>query len=768
MTPPSLEDNMKPTVSLAIIAKDEDQALCRIIDKYNKYFDEIHIAYDGIYEQLETLLMSNFDHLMDDKVFVHQYSWRNDFAHKRNFLSSKITTDYYVRMDTDDELEGLDNLRNILDKMKDTNTDAVLCNYRYHTNATGQTELAHNRETIIRNDPKLYWKGRIHECIVCDDATNIRIYIDQDKMLEVIHTADRSHRYVSIERNLIILEDEYAKKGEATDPRYIAYLGRSYCEIDRPEESLQLLELHIKKSGWDEDRYISRLYLATAYTKMGMLDTAIENLLKAIKERPDYSMAYGQLCEVYYESNNYKNAIEYGLICLSKGQPKTNMGYDPSLITWKIPLYLALSYYQLNDVEKAIEYFAAAKKIAPNEQDIIDLGPTFIKTAIHYDYMKHLVKVLSITKKMGGDVASLVKSIPLELHGHEMIQDLQHHYLPSNKWDEKSVVIYCGNTPHMWSPEDVKTGIGGSEEAIIYLGRELIKLGHQVTVYSNIAEPYNDHGVDYLPYVQFNRNDKFANLIGWRQNMAIYGLEATNHVMWIHDMPRKELLSEERLEGVNSVIVLSEYHKTLLPDHVKDHCKIIVSTNGINPEDFKGIDVPRQPKRIIYASSYDRGLEIIVENWPKIRAAEPDAELHIYYGWNTYDEYVAMGLTTPEFKDKMIKLFEQPGIYEHGRIGHRELNEEYMKASLFAYPCTYSGEINCIALTKAIATGCNIVTNDYAVLSERSPNAVTNEQFIDETIKALKLTANGKRDEYIEEMSWANVAVQWKEEVLNG
>lgn len=762
----------KLTVSLAIIAKDEDAQLIRIIETYHGYFDAIHIAYDGIAEQLDMRLATKFDNgetgCIMSKVKIHQYEWCNDFAHKRNWLNEKIDTDYYVRMDTDDELIGAENIAYMIGRMEETGTDIVLCNYRYYNDDSGNAELAHNRETIIKNDPKLYWKGRIHETVVCDDANNVAFYNDEEGKVEIVHMADEGHQFRSVSRNIIILKDEYQKNGDDTDPRIIAYLGRSYSDLEEYEEAIPLLHTHIEKSGWDEDRYISHLYLAKCYMKIGKDTESVNEAMKAIQERPDYPAAYGHLCQYYFDKENYNWAIQYGEMCLTKEQPQTNMGYDPSLLTWKVPFFLSLCYLHENKHEKAVLMFADAKKVAPNSPDVQRATPIFLKAAAHYDYLRHFIKVMKFTKQAGGDMLSLVRSIPPELSGHEMVENLKHKYLPSKTWSDNSVVIYCGNTANTWSPEDTQTGVGGSEEACIHLSRELAKLGYEVTVYANIPQTsYDDNGVSYLPFVEFNRFDSFNTLVGWRQNMTQHSIKAKKHVYWIHDLPNKKQLLEKNIKELDTVVVLSEYHKTLLPDYVEKECNVVVSTNGINPDDFKDIEVVKKPKRIIYASSYDRGLETILKSWDYIKQCEPEAELHIYYGWQTYDKYVTMRLASQEWKEKMLELMDQDGVYEHGRVGHKELVKEYAKASVFAYPCIYSGEINCIALTKAIATNCNIITNDFAVLAERSPNAVSDELFINKVVEELsKETKNELNDEYITSMSWANVALDWQKRVL--
>jgi glycosyltransferase involved in cell wall biosynthesis len=199
--------------------------------------------------------------------------------------------------------------------------------------------------------------------------------------------------------------------------------------------------------------------------------------------------------------------------------------------------------------------------------------------------------------------------------------------------------------------------------------------------------------------------------------------------------------------------------------------KIYVSTNGINSDDFVDLVSNKKPHRIIYASSYNRGLETILKQWPDIRKEIPDAELHIYYGWEVFDQFVNQGLIQEDgWKSRMVELMRQDGVKEHGRIGHKELLKEYCKAAIFAYPCTYAGEINCIAFTKAVACGCYPVTNDYAVMEERNKFGLVakdEESFKEYLIDALKKSHNDPIDrDYIQENSWDTVAKDWCERLF--
>ena len=84
-----------------------------------------------------------------------------------------------------------------------------------------------------------------------------------------------------------------------------------------------------------------------------------------------------------------------------------------------------------------------------------------------------------------------------------------------------------------------------------------------------------------------------------------------------------------------------------------------------------------------------------------------------------------------------------------------------------AYPTNFAGEINCIALTKALATNCHAVTNDNYVLGERNPDAVPNNKFIQAVIDAVKKEPkNGIDSSYIKANSWETVAMDWMVNLL--
>lgn len=186
----------------------------------------------------------------------------------------------------------------------------------------------------------------------------------------------------------------------------------------------------------------------------------------------------------------------------------------------------------------------------------------------------------------------------------------------------------------------------------------------------------------------------------------------------------------------------------------------------------------RNLKKIVYTSSYDRGLEHLLGMWPDIKKEVPDAQLHVYYGWQLFQEFHKDNPASMQWKEKMDELLKQDGVTDHGRLPQHELKEEMLQSGVWAYP-THFGEINCISAIKAQAYGCEPVVVNYAALQETVQfgrkvdgdiyDQETKESFKVQLIDALKNPmSEEKRQEMMQIVSdkyaWDRVADQWIED----
>ena len=751
-------------LALAIIAKDEYDNINRIIKDYEKYFDEIGIAIDD--KKMFDLLTEEY--ASNEKVNFFKYEWISDFSDKRNFLAEQINCDYYVRMDTDDELENPAALVAHAQIASRDNLGIVYTLYDYSKDEYGNVNAQHWRDTIIKKDPNLFWNKKIHENILPKTTQGHKI--DFCHTAKIIHLMDDNHTARSYERNVKYLIAEYEEDKEKTDPRTLAYLGRMLFALGQDVEATYFLEKHIEKSGWDEDRYASWCQLSEINRRKADYETAIACAFEAIQEVPAYPEAYFKLHDVYQEQQSWDKAIYWAKEGFKKPIPQTFTLIDPSAYTWRPALSLSFCFFKKGEYEAANRFFDIAKKAAPNLSFIKSEEKYYRMGLEHTRYIKNLGEMVNFLKEKDRyKIKDLLESIPAELADHEYVSSLKNKYLEPKTWADNDVAILCGDAPEEWSPNSVKGGIGGSEEAVIRMGQELTKLGHKVTVYNNCGMEEGDHdGVQYTNWYKINLRDNFNRFICWRNNIFGMGLKVKQKIVWLHDCPNIELTAETA-KTFDKIVVLSDYHRTMIPACVPDE-KVFVSTNGINPGDFDGLeDVVRDPKRVIYASSYNRGLEEILLMWPDIKKAEPEAKLEIFYGWDVYDEMVQKRVVDDNgWKDKMLELFKQDGVTEHGRVGHKQLCVEYAKSGVFAYQCKYEGEIQCMAYTKALAAGCYPVTNNFGVFKERNLLSVPNDKFKETLIAALENSTSTllDRDSFIHDHAWARVAEGWSERLF--
>ena len=122
----------------------------------------------------------------------------------------------------------------------------------------------------------------------------------------------------------------------------------------------------------------------------------------------------------------------------------------------------------------------------------------------------------------------------------------------------------------------------------------------------------------------------------------------------------------------------------------------------------------------MYSSSPDRGLDVVLDMWPKIRTLEPKATLGVYYGFETMkkmNEGNKRGSAIVNYLFDRVTSMADEGVYYHGRVGQAELAEAYKKSLIWFYPTRFS-ETSCITAIEAQAAGCCVVTSKLAALEE--------------------------------------------------
>jgi 2-polyprenyl-3-methyl-5-hydroxy-6-metoxy-1,4-benzoquinol methylase/glycosyltransferase involved in cell wall biosynthesis len=362
-------------------------------------------------------------------------------------------------------------------------------------------------------------------------------------------------------------------------------------------------------------------------------------------------------------------------------------------------------------------------------------------------------------------------------------------------------------------PEKIVTeGLGGSETALAKMAEQFARDGFDVRVYAGTGGGIRgDHisvdrevppngQVHYSPATEWNPGEDCDLFISSRVPEAFdRTITAPRRVLWLHDADYADRLTAERAGRATDILVLSEFQRDLLTErypHLAEHPGLAVSRNAVEPELFPDAVATDREPWVVFSSSPDRGLDVLLECWPAIRGraqeAGIDAQLHhtyapVYHQLRTQPGFAHLAT----FHAKLEELAEAAGegIVAHGSMTQPELAELFAKAAVWAYPSwnTPSGgafpEISCISAMEAQAGGAYPVCLDYGALRETvnigelipsitagdPPRLSTpwREQFVDAVVAALEggeaytKARVANRDHY-PGGGWAEVCREWQ------
>lgn len=737
------------------------------------------------------------------------FQWVDDFAAARTYALEQVPKGadcYFYWQDADDVLMNPEKIHELADEALSHKWAAIFLTYFYQVDLDESGNIReviveHKRERIIRNDGSFKWVNRLHEILVEEKQENM-VKIAR-KECSVLHLSDNARTDDRIERNIRILEKQ-AEQELHRDPRTLVYLAKAYVDRAKTMQingdkvgakinfdlALNLFHEYLngwgqpgtpgftEGSGWPEERATAWAYVGEIAIMQGAPDIAIQAYQSAIDEAPQYPTYYVDLAMAYSIKGDFKKAKHWLSVATGISMPETSMIITPrEMKTRALEIDVQVSIRE-GKFERAKEDIKNLMEILPGEAenlkgrlDIIDKMDKGNKAAQSIVY---LGKYLEETKELD-KLASLVKSIPSDLSQEQFASQMRHKFLPPRNWEKDEIAILCGPGFEEWSPKSLETGLGGSEEAVVYLSRELKKLGWKVTVYANPGKEAGDHdGVNYLPYYEININDNFNSLILWRAiSFVDFKPKAKFTMVWMHDIPNNPDFTEERVNAVDKICVQSEYHKGLLrlnkngtfvpmPEN-----KVFLSSNGIPPLPLP--TTKRDPQRIIYSSSADRGLVYLLKMWPEIKKAVPKASLHVYYGFQVFDVAHKDNPARMKWKEQILSMMKQPGITYHGRVGHQELAMEMSRSGVWAYPTDFD-EISCITAMKCQAMGAVPVCTDRAALKETVRNGVKvsvdtsteegQEEFKNALIEVLK-DKNLQKEIRDGMMAWARGNFGW-------
>lgn len=702
-------------LALAIITEGNHPNLKRAVESVYKHVDGIFI----------TTTKVNKPQWNDAKIHWSYTPWQEDFSKARNFNLSQIPPSFthLLWIDSDDVVINPEAIPQVVRQMEEKGLDAVFCDYNYDINEGGEVLIVHPRERIVRMGV-YHWKAKLHETLI----PNRKVRTVFIKDFFVNHHPTKENKDNGLLRNLRILQKDYEDQRKAMvkgvvdeiDPRTEYYLARCLYDTHTDtgfKRAFQLFQDYLEHSGWDEERAFAWNYLGNIEYQFKKYDEAVVAYLSAIKERPEFPTWHINLARAYVALKDFGRAEHHIKVGISLKQPNTAMILTP-LEDKKSSLFVLFQvFFYKKDFPQTLKAAQMLYDIEPSEENARRIE-SVEKLQKWTHWMKNVAQMSSEMFEKGqiDKVESLLKGLPDEVANTVMTDTLRAQYTRPNNWPEKSICYYAAIDVHEWSPKSLKTGLGGSEQAIINLSKQWTKMGYKVVVYTNVGADEGVYdGVTYLNFFRFNPKDKFDIVVSWRNPHFVHKhvLDARLVLLDLHDVPETGEFDKELLSRVDYIMVKSDFHRSLLPAIPDGKFKII--GNGINWNFLQKVNVRKNAHRVFYGSSPDRGLEGLLDIWPEVKKAIPGAELHVCYGFELYFKLRGHVKRYRDWYEMMMEKLKQPGVVHHGKVGEKELYDIAASCAVWAYPTTFQ-EIDCITARYCQALGTVPLVFDYAAL----------------------------------------------------
>ncbi len=353
----------------------------------------------------------------------------------------------------------------------------------------------------------------------------------------------------------------------------------------------------------------------------------------------------------------------------------------------------------------------------------------------------------------------------------------------------KKSLIFLANYGVEFNPETIlERGLGGSVTAIIYMAGELAKLGNDVVVFCKCNTPGNYDGVVYKDIGDFGSYipGKSFDVMVVSRALDVFkkNLPSRLKILWTqdaYDQPFTQNLSDKNIQnGIDKIFTVGKWQTETIMKHFGISSeKFYTSRNGINREFYENNEYKRKVDRLVYTSTPFRGLDVLLDVFPDIRARVPDAELFIYSSMTVY------GVSEEDDKKMYEHLYtkcNQPGVYLKGGIPQNILADELKRSYLMAYP-NHFAETSCIAAIEAQAAGLPAVTSELGELSKtvlhnetgicipgNSRSKDYQDRFVKEVVRLINnkevwnVMSSNAHHRALEKYSWDVIAREWDEE----
>jgi glycosyltransferase involved in cell wall biosynthesis len=326
------------TVGLALIVKNEEKSLPRLLGSLDFAFDQVVLVDTGSKDKTIEVFKDWAALHPAVRTRVEKFKWCNDFAKARNFADSLLDTDWCVWADADDVIVNAANIRKIVESA-DPTLGGFICGYDYAQHPeTGANVCFLKRERIVRKELKSNWIGRVHEAQQLHAPLQWvppEVVVWKHQKIVATETFENTTQAVSQSnnRNLKILRQW--NKDEPENPRVLSYLGMEYSIQNQHRRAISYYRQYIKlPTGWSAERAQVHRRLCASLMALERYEDAYKIAFGGMMADATWPDNYLTLAELAMHKGDYAQAIKWADDVLRMGVPDTVLIINPMEYTF--------------------------------------------------------------------------------------------------------------------------------------------------------------------------------------------------------------------------------------------------------------------------------------------------------------------------------------------------------------------------------------------------------------------------------------------------
>src|SRR3990167_6236382 len=269
-----------------------------------------------------------------------------------------------------------------------------------------------------------------------------------------------------------------------------------------------------------------------------------------------------------------------------------------------------------------------------------------------------------------------------------------------------------------WYWLDAEAGVGGNEQGVTEFAHRLVRDGHEVTVYTQT--PWSDgprewRGTkwDYVDNADWSQPGIWV-LFRCPQLAANLRTDPDVQPAWLVVQDFEYEWEAPYFDRIDRVLMTCRTHRDIIAARYPSlEPRLFVTSNGVKVDLIEELEASetfqRNPYKIMFASSPDRGLRTLLHILSRAREVVPSLELHVFYGFNGIDRIAAQqkgGWPAMEQEKALILdlASRTKNVFMRGRVTQRELYREWLTSGIFV-ACTIFREMSYISGREAQCCG---------------------------------------------------------------